>query len=176
MLQEILLCEFEAFPMQIMVSVAISKAGKTSIFFVQPNAEVNAKYYCNVLLKEIIPEMNKLTRYNDYLLMQGGDRGHTAKLTLEMLKDKKQLRLLEPHHWPPNSPDLNPVDFGIWGLLEQNVTKVKLPLGSLKEAIGEEWNKISQEIIDKCIDAFKPELWRSAYRAILIINISHEYV
>ena len=31
-------------------------------------------------------------------------------------------------------------------------------LDSLKEAIIEEWDKIPQEIIDKCIDAFKPRL------------------
>ena len=53
-------------------------------------------------------------------MMQDRARAHTAKLTREMSKKKKQLRLPEPHHWLPNSPDLNPVDFGIWGLLEQN--------------------------------------------------------
>ena len=68
-----------------------------------------------------------------------------AKLTLEMLKDKKQLRLLEPHYWPPNSLDLNPVD-GIWKLVERNVCKGRTitDLDSLKEATIEEWNKILQ--------------------------------
>ena len=31
------------------------------------------------------------------------------------------LQLLKPRQWPPNSPDLNLIDFGIWKLLEQNV-------------------------------------------------------
>lgn len=53
-----------------------------------------------------------MTKHNEYLLMQDGPRSHTAKLTLEMMKDKKQLQLLEPHHWSPNIPDLNPVDLG----------------------------------------------------------------
>ena len=30
----------------------------------------------------------------------------------------------------------------------------------MKEAIVEEWNEIPQEIIDKCIDTFKPRLRR----------------
>ena len=34
--------------------------------------------------------MNRLAKYNNYLLMQDGARAHTAKLTLEMLKDKKK--------------------------------------------------------------------------------------
>ena len=108
----------------------------------------------------MIPEMNWLLKLNEYLFMQDGARSITAKLTLEMLK--KQLKLHEPHHWPLNSPDLNPVDFVIWELLEQIVYQDQriTDLDSLKEAIVEEWNKILLEIDNKCIDAFKPRLQR----------------
>ena len=64
--KERLFYENEAFFKQIMVSVVVWKAFKTSIFFVQPNKKVNAKYYCNVLLKKIIPEMNRLAKHNEY--------------------------------------------------------------------------------------------------------------
>ena len=58
-----------------------------------------------------------------------------------------------------NNPDLNPVDFEIQELFEQNVYQGQkiTDLDSLKDII-EEWDKIPQEIIDKCIDAFKPKL------------------
>ena len=70
----------------------------------------------------MIPEMNRLANHNEYLLMKDGARAHIAKLTFETFKDKKQLSLLERHHWPPNIPKLNPgFDFGIRKLLEQNV-------------------------------------------------------
>ena len=59
--------------------------------------------YCNVLLKEMIPKKNRLAKHNDYLFMQDGARTHTPKLASELLKDRKQLPLLEPHHWPPTS-------------------------------------------------------------------------
>ena len=58
--EERLFCEIEAFPKQIMVSVEMSKVGKTSIFFLESNTKVEMKYYCNVLLKNIIREMNRL--------------------------------------------------------------------------------------------------------------------
>ena len=70
--EERLLHETEAFSKQIMVSVVISKAGKTSIFFVEPNTKVIAKYCCNELLKKIIAEMNRLAKLDEYLFMQGG--------------------------------------------------------------------------------------------------------
>ena len=39
----------------------------------------------------MISEMNRLAKDNEYLFMQEGARAHTAKLILEMLKDKKQI-------------------------------------------------------------------------------------
>ena len=70
-------------------------------------------YYCNVLFKRMIPEMNRLAKHNEYSFKQDRSRAHTAKLTLVMLKDKKQLRSLEPHQWPSNIPDFSPVYFAI---------------------------------------------------------------
>ena len=71
-----------------MVFVVISN--KASIFFVELNTKINAKYYCNILLKNMISETDTMAKHNEYLLMQDLARAHTAKLTLEMLKDKKQ--------------------------------------------------------------------------------------
>ena len=37
--------ECSGFPMSLMISVAVSKVGKSSIFFVKPGAKVNGAYY-----------------------------------------------------------------------------------------------------------------------------------
>ena len=50
--------ERSGFPMSLMVSVAVSKVGKSSIFFVQPGAKVNGAYYREKLLASMIPEMD----------------------------------------------------------------------------------------------------------------------
>ena len=57
---------------------------------------------------------------------------------------------------------MNPIDFEIWGLLEQNVYQGPriIDLDSLKETIIKEWKKITQEIVNKCIDPFKFRLRR----------------
>ena len=75
-----------------MVFMVISKAGKTSI--VESNTKVNAKYYCNVLSKNMISEMKRLAKQNEYLFMRCWARAQTATLTLDMLKDKKQEPLI----------------------------------------------------------------------------------
>ena len=56
--------ERSGFPTSLMVSVAISKVGKPSIFFVEPGAKVNGAYYREKLLASmILDEMDTLTGY-----------------------------------------------------------------------------------------------------------------
>src|SRR6218665_1410919 len=33
---------------------------------------------------------------------------------------RENISFIEPDMWPPNSPDLNPVDYAVWGALQQN--------------------------------------------------------
>ena len=52
------------------------------------------------------------------------------------------------------SPDFNPLDYAIWGILETKTNVISRPnIGLLKTAIEKEWNKISEEFILK--------LWKS---------------
>ena len=46
--------------------------------------------------------------------MQDGARSHIANETVRFLNQQRYLTLLQPNMWPPNIPDLNPVDYRIW--------------------------------------------------------------
>ena len=48
--------------------MVIWKANKTLI--VESNAKVNAKYYCNVLSENMISEMSRMVKQNEYLFIQ----------------------------------------------------------------------------------------------------------
>ena len=68
--------------------------------------------------------------------------------------------LLEPEYWPPNSPDLNPLDYAMWGPLESNIfrgEKIR-EVDHLKRNIVREWENVSQEMIDNSIDRFRKRL------------------
>ena len=47
---------------------------------------------------------------------------HRAKDTIKLLQ-KETLDFTGPDLWPPNSPDLNPVDYKVWGVMQQRVYK-----------------------------------------------------
>ena len=155
-------CERQGFPKEIMVSVSVSKRGRTPIHFVDLGISVTGEYYRNRILKKMIPQMNRIAGYKPYLFMQDGARSHTAKDTVEWLNRQLYLNLLQPQMWPPNSPDLNPVDFFVWAELERRVYKGRkiTSIESLKQAIEEEWEQFPQELINKAIDAFPLRLKR----------------
>lgn len=144
------------FPNSVMVSVGVSKLGKTSIHFVQPGAKINGQYYRENLLAVMIPEMTELSP--DFIFQQDGARAHTARATLSYLEENVP-EFIPPDMWPPNSPDLNPVDYGIWHELEARVFRVKIrDLDHLKARLVQCWNDFPQEHIDNAINAFRRRL------------------
>ncbi len=68
---------------------------------------------------------------------------HRAAKTVEFLHHK-HVQLIEPDLWSPVRPDLNPVDYAVWGALEQKVYQHSIQyLTHLKEIILAEWGKVS---------------------------------
>jgi len=55
-----------------------------------------------------------------------------------------------PDMWPLNSPDLNPVDFAVWGALQQMVYHLQRfdSVDELKRAIVKAWDKLSQAFLN----------------------------
>ena len=55
------------------------------------------------------------------LWQQDGAPAHRARETVELMKEVTP-DLIPPSLWPPNSPDLNPVDYAIWGIMQGGST------------------------------------------------------
>jgi len=62
-----------------------------------------------------------------------------------MLFDLQPASSIKPQMCPPNSPNLNPMDYAAWGSLQQQVyhNRKFTTVDQLKQAIVEEWNKLS---------------------------------
>ena len=106
----------------------------------------------------MLPECKRLAGPGGYTFQQDGARAHTARATLAYLNANVP-DLMEPGIWPPKSPDLNPVDYCIWGMMENLVYRTKLrDQAHLREVLVDSWGQISQESIDRGIDQFRPRL------------------
>ena len=66
---------------------------------------------------------------------------------------------IEPENWPPNSPDLNPVDYALWGALQQMVYRREISdIDQLKRVLIDCWAQLSQDTLNRAIDQLPKRL------------------
>lgn len=157
------------FSLSVMVSLAVSKLGKTAPFFVTPKAKVNSVYYCDeVLAQGLLPDIRQLSGVDGYVFQQDGAPAHRSRHTVAYLKANVP-EFIEPENWPPNSPDLNPVDYSIWGCLQQLVYREPIrDVDHLKRVIIRCWAEINQELVDSAIDK-----WSGRVNAVILAHGGH---
>ena len=64
-----------------------------------------------------------------------------------------------PGLWPPNSLDLNPVDYRIWGLMQQRLYKTPVrDTIDLKKRFVDTWASILQCVVDEAVDQWTARL------------------
>lgn len=154
-----LLVQRAKFAPHVMVSAGVCYGGKSRLHFVAEKAKVNASCYVNNLLPNLIDDCKKLIP-GHFLFQQDGAPAHTAALAQNWLQQHCP-EFIKKEEWPPNSPDLNPLDYHVWGtMLEmyQRYTPKPTNLGELKKILQEIWNALPQEGINKAVLAFKKRL------------------
>ena len=61
--------------------------------------------------------------------------------------------------WPPNSPNLNPLDYAIWSIVQQGVCKDRPPsVVALKKRVSAYWKKIDPDKIRAVCPSFRARL------------------
>ena len=54
---------------------------------------------------------------------------------------------IPPTLWPPNSPDLNPVDYKVWSVMQEVYKKRVKDIDELRARILTAWDEMDQRII-----------------------------
>ena len=110
-----------------------------SLIFVDPGVKVNGSYYRDVLLSQkLLPVMREVSI--EFFIFQQ-DR---ARDTVRFL-EQTMPAFISPDLWPPNSPDLNPVDCKIWGIVQQRVYQSRVhDVDQLKQRLLNVWHGIEQ--------------------------------
>ena len=152
------------FTKSVMVSVGVSALGRTAIHFVEPGVKVNGQYYRDVLLMQgLLPDIRTFSEY--YTFQQDGAPAHRARETVELLGNETP-DFIPPTLWPPNSPDLNPVDYKIWSVMQERVYRTKVrDIEDLRQRIMQVWDEFDQGIIDASV-----KQWRARLRACVAAN------
>ncbi len=109
---------------------------------------VNSKKYIDVLENFFLDEITECeVKLEDSIFQQDNASCHVSKET-KMWFSEQNINLL---NWPPQSPDLNPIE-NLWNFLDSLLRKRQNEISTkqdLKEVIMEEVQKIPKEYILK---------------------------
>jgi hypothetical protein len=108
----------------------------TELIFVEPG------------VKHMLPAIRHLAG-DVFVFQQDSAPAHRARTTLEYLRQATP-DFISPDLWPPNSPDLNPVE--IWGCLQERMYQQRVrDVDQLKQRLVEVWSDLQQTVVDAAI-------------------------
>ena len=82
---------------------------------------------------------------------------YRAKDTIALLR-RETPSFIGPTLLPANSPDLNPVDYRIWGLIQERIYQTAIRnIDELKERLTDVWAEL-KHVTDKAIEQWRPRL------------------
>lgn len=159
----------------------ISKHGKTKLVYATGSTGVPKRYYkrggkqlydgvCarefqNIMQKHLLPDAKAIMDHagqESPVFILDGAPPHTAKSTKGFLQAKGIQYL---HGWPPNSPDLNPIE-NLWAWMKRIVYAE--PHGSaatLKAAVEAAWEQVPGKVPRKLMSSFSKRLRKCVERA-----------
>jgi len=143
-----------------MVSVGVCFGGKGKLHFIPDTAKVNAKLYVETLLTELVQDC-RFVLPSGFIFQQDGTPAHTAKLAQDWIATNCN-ELIGKDAWPPNSPDLNSLDYHVWeAMLERYKSFQPKPenIDELKKVLQLTWDQLPQDSINKAILSFPKRLW-----------------
>ena len=140
--------EKQKFPQKVMVWLGVCSKGVTPLVIFDRET-VDHVVYIQKVLPVALKYGNK-TFGKHWTFQQDGVNPHIHHLTQKWCQDNFP-SFIDKDHWPPNSPDLNPLDYCIWDGFAQcvnwkKVTSKATLIDELKRAV----KKIRQDVLQSC--------------------------
>ncbi|GFV07703.1 putative transposable element [Trichonephila clavipes] len=125
------------------------------------NVTVNGDRYRVMITNFFIPELNNHD-VQELWFQQDGATCHTARATIDLLKDTFRDRLISrfgPVNWPPRSCDLTPLGYFLWGYVKSLVYVDKpQTLNHLEDNIRRVIADIRPQMLEKVIENWTSRL------------------
>lgn len=149
-----------------MVLVFVTHRGKGPLVFVDAGVKINRTNYVEMLEEHLLPWAKETFGWDedteqfeeDWVFQQDSAPSHKAKDTQQWLRDNVP-DFINVKEWPPYSPDLNPLDYTVWGYLEAKACeKAHTSIKSLKKAIEKAWNEMPDEMVERMVNSWPGRL------------------
>ena len=130
--------------------------------------KVDGAYYRDVLLSyQMHPTIQHLTG-NVFVFQQDSTPAHHAHATVKYLH-QATTEFISPGLLPSSSPDLNLVNYKIWGCVQERVYQKPIrDVDQLKQCLVEIWSDMQQTVIEVAIGE-----WRKRLRTCICVKGHH---
>jgi len=106
--------------------------------------------YKQILENHAIPSGLRILGPN-FVFQQDNDPKHTSKICKEYLRQVEDEGIAKVMKWPPQSPDLNPIEL-LWDEVDREVRKAAPTSSShMWITLQEAWSRITQESLEKLL-------------------------
>lgn len=147
------------YPTSVMVWWGISYEGVTEPYFCEKGIKTSAQVYQDTILEKVVKPLNN-TMFNnqEWSFQQDSAPGHKARSTQSWLETNVS-DFIRAEDWPSSSPDLNPLDYDLWSVLESTAcSKRHDNLESLKQSIRLAVKNFPMERVRASIDNWPQRL------------------
>jgi transposase len=146
------------FPQSIMVWLGACYSGVTRPVIIEEGT-INHQQYIRKILPLALQDGQKLMG-DEFTFQQDGAPAHKDHHTQTWCKDNFW-NFWPSSRWPPNSPDLNPLDYSIWYELCSQMKWEKIKnKKTLIDEIRAGVKKIRQEVVRRSIDSWTKRIYR----------------
>jgi len=122
---------------------------------IETGVRVDTDVYLDVLSSVVFPWIEKVAHGRPWVWQQDKSQCHVSDKTIDWLKENAY-DFVDKETWPPNSPDLNPVDYFFWGVLEAKINRRRHDnKASLMESIRREATNMGSELVRKACRQFR---------------------
>ena len=135
-----------------MVYGAIGHNYKSKLVFTEVNMTSDV-YLGNLELSGMFEDLGN----QEFVFMQDGAPCHTSAKVKNWLHSHCNLLIF----WPPNSPDLNPIEM-VWAIIKDQLNHLPNPPTNkedLKRKVQEIWNLLDIDTINKLVESFYYRLY-----------------
>ena len=146
------------FPEKMIIWLAVCFKGVSPLVIFQNGTVDHSRY-----IQEVLPvalEYDDKVFGNQSTFQQDNAKPHVHHLTQQWCRDNFP-SFIDKDHWPPNSPDLNPLDYSIW---DEFVHAIKWDMVTSKKTFVEELKKsvkkIRTEVVFECCSSWTSRLHR----------------
>ena len=111
---------------KVMCWAAIVDGKVLPLVWFDAGTSVNSDKYLSVLKENLWPEVKSLSTRRQYFYQQDGAPCHCSNKCLEYLQEKFNGRIISRRtdiFWPAHSPDLSPLDYWFWGIMEEHIAR-----------------------------------------------------